>query len=198
MIFNFELASRPDNFALNWIFACDFNEAKCSFERAVQLDENDTKSWWMLSSLTKARNNGIATQLVDKMKLTKPYPMPHAYLGYAAGKLFEDTESWKEAFVAFEQGAQGKRKTVEYSSIKAQQTFEAIKRSKKGAILLDDDYVDGISNSLANRINLKTGKKIYTMGLKDKTAGAHAKVDNLPPSAKEIVKKVTRILNEKK
>ena len=54
-----------------------------------------------------------------------------------------------------------------------------------------------ISNSLANRINLKTGKKIYTMGLKDKTAGAHAKVDNLPPSAKEIVKKVTRILNEK-
>ena len=77
-------------------------------------------------------------------------------------------------------------------------TFEAIKRSKKGAILLDDDYVDGISNSLANRINLKTGKKIYTMGLKDKTAGAHAKVDNLPPSAKEIVKKVTRILNEKK
>ncbi len=77
-------------------------------------------------------------------------------------------------------------------------TFEAIKKSKKGAILLDDDYVDGISNSLANRINLKTGKKIHTMGLKDKTAGAHAKVDNLPPSSKEIVKKVTRILNEKK
>ena len=77
-------------------------------------------------------------------------------------------------------------------------TYNAIKKSKKGAILLDDDYVDGISNSLANKINLKTGKKIYTMGLKDKTAGAHVKVDNLPPNSKEIIKKVIKILNEKK
>ena len=35
------------------------------------------------------------------------------------------------------------------------------------------------------------------MGLKDKTAGAHVKVDNLPPNSKEIVKKVIKILNEK-
>jgi len=75
--------------------------------------------------------------------------------------------------------------------------YQAIKSSKKGAILLDDDYVDGISNSLANNINLITKKQIHTMGLKNKTAGAHKKVDNLPPSPQEIVKKVKLILNEK-
>ena len=36
------------------------------------------------------------------------------------------------------------------------------------------------------------------MGLKNKTAGAHKKVDNLPPSINEIVNKVIRILSEKK
>jgi acetoin:2,6-dichlorophenolindophenol oxidoreductase subunit beta len=74
-------------------------------------------------------------------------------------------------------------------------SYQAIKLSKKGAIILDDDYVDGISNSLANKINLKTNKQINTMGLKNKSAGAHKKVDNLPPNSMEIVKKVKKILN---
>lgn len=78
-----------------------------------------------------------------------------------------------------------------------QKAYECIKNSKKGAILLDDDYVDGISNSLANKINLKTKKSIHTMGLKDKTAGAHRKVDNLPPNCKEIIKMTEKLLNEK-
>ena len=75
--------------------------------------------------------------------------------------------------------------------------YQAIQSSKKGAILLDDDYVDGVSNSLANSINLRTKKQIRTMGLKNKTAGAHKVVDNLPPSPEDIVKKVKLILNEK-
>jgi len=75
--------------------------------------------------------------------------------------------------------------------------YEAIKNSKCGALLLDDDYVDGISNSIANKINLKVNKRVETMGLKDKTAGAHKKVDNLPPSISEIVRKVKRIVSEK-
>lgn len=75
--------------------------------------------------------------------------------------------------------------------------YDAIKNSKSGGLLLDDDYADGISNSIANKINLKVNKRIETMGLKDKTAGAHKKVDNLPPSVNEIIKKVKRIISEK-
>lgn len=77
------------------------------------------------------------------------------------------------------------------------EAYKAIINSKKGAILLDDDYVDGISNSIANKINLKTNKRIVTMGLKNKTAGAHKNVDNLPPKVEEIVIKIKNILSEK-
>ena len=76
--------------------------------------------------------------------------------------------------------------------------INAIKNSRFGGLLLDDDYVDGISNSLANKINLITSKKIHTMGLKNKTAGAHKKIDNLPPSYKEIIKKIKNIINNNK
>jgi acetoin:2,6-dichlorophenolindophenol oxidoreductase subunit beta len=75
------------------------------------------------------------------------------------------------------------------------QMVVAIKNSKYGGIILDDDYVDGVSNSLANKINLQTKREIHTMGLKNITAGAHKKLDNLPPSHKEIIKKVLDIIN---
>jgi len=69
-------------------------------------------------------------------------------------------------------------------------SIKCIANSKFGAILLDDDYVDGISNSLANKLSHMTDKKIFTLGLSDKSAGFHKKVDNLPPSSSQIVKKI--------
>ena len=50
-----------------------------------------------------------------------------AYLGYAAGKLFEDMELWDKAFEAFERGATGKRSIVNYESSQAKKTFNALK-----------------------------------------------------------------------
>ncbi len=69
-------------------------------------------------------------------------------------------------------------------------SIKCIAKSKFGAILLDDDYVDGISNSLANKLSHMTDKKIFTLGLSDKSAGFHKKVDNLPPSSSQIIKKI--------
>ena len=69
-------------------------------------------------------------------------------------------------------------------------SIKCIANSKFGAILLDDDYVDGISNSLANKLSHMTDKKIFTLGLSDKSAGFHKKVDNLPPSSSQIIKKI--------
>ena len=71
----------------------------------------------------------------------------------------------------------------------------AIKKSKKGCLILDDDYVDGIANSIGNKLNLKTQKAMYTMGLKDKSAGFSTKNDNLPPQSNEIVKKIIKIFD---
>lgn len=75
---------------------------------------------------------------------------------------------------------------------------EAIKTSKHGVLMTDNDYADGILRILAHKLNEKTDKKINVLGLDDRTAGHHSKVDNLPPDEKKIVKHVLKILRIKK
>jgi acetoin:2,6-dichlorophenolindophenol oxidoreductase subunit beta len=75
--------------------------------------------------------------------------------------------------------------------------IDSIKSSKKGALILDDDYVDGIANSLANKINLQTNSRVEAMGLKNKSAGFSKLADNLPPQKHEIIKKIEKIIKSK-
>ena len=70
----------------------------------------------------------------------------------------------------------------------------AVKTSKFGGIVLDDDYSQGVATNLAYDIMKKTGKKIDTMGLKDKSAGFSKETDNLPPNCLEIVERVKKII----
>tara|TARA_Y100000590_G_scaffold253816_1_gene285099 strand:- start:355 stop:1263 length:909 start_codon:yes stop_codon:yes gene_type:complete len=73
---------------------------------------------------------------------------------------------------------------------------KAIINSKFGGIVLDDDYTDGVGSNLAYEIMKKTGKKIETMGLKDRSAGFSKTTDNLPPNCSEIVEKVKTIIKK--
>ena len=61
-------------------------------------------------------------------------------------------------------------------------------------MVLDDDYDSGIAKSIANDLSLKSGKKIFTLGLKNKSAGFSRQNDNLPPSSNEIIKKINSII----
>ena len=70
----------------------------------------------------------------------------------------------------------------------------AIKTSKFGGIVLDDDYSQGVGTNLAYEMMIKTGKKIEVIGLKNKSAGFSKSTDNLPPNYLEIVKKVKEIM----
>jgi acetoin:2,6-dichlorophenolindophenol oxidoreductase subunit beta len=82
--------------------------------------------------------------------------------------------------------------------LKISNTFiRNLKSSKYGGLVLDDDYADGISKSIANDLNLRSDKMIYTLGLKNKTAGAAKNLDNLPPNAQEIVKFVKKIIKNR-
>ena len=63
-----------------------------------------------------------------------------------------------------------------------------INSSKKGIIVTDNDYADGLPRIISGKINELTNAKCHIIGLKDKTAGHHSKVDNLPPKSKEIIK----------
>ena len=41
-------------------------------------------------------------------------------------------------------------------------------------------------------------KNVYTLGLKNRTAGTGKNLDNLPPAKNEIIRKIEKIINEKK
>lgn len=78
------------------------------------------------------------------------------------------------------------------------QALKELKNSRYGGVVLDDDYTDGISKSIANNLNLKSNKRVYTLGLKDKTAGTGKNLDNLPPNANQIIKFIKKIIKENK
>ena len=71
----------------------------------------------------------------------------------------------------------------------------ALQTSRCGGIVLDDDYEEGAASSIAHRIMLNTGTPVRTMALRHRSAGFHPDVDNLPPSAEEIVAKVKELCN---
>lgn len=70
-----------------------------------------------------------------------------------------------------------------------------LKNSKYGGLVIDDDYEDGVAKSIANNLSLRSNKKVHTLGLKNKSAGFSKNGDNLPPSYKEIISKVKKILS---
>jgi pyruvate/2-oxoglutarate/acetoin dehydrogenase E1 component len=71
----------------------------------------------------------------------------------------------------------------------------ALDNSKYGGLVTDDDYVEGTASSIANELSLATSKRVYTLGLEPRTAGFHPTVDNLPPTAEKILKKLKQIKN---
>ena len=71
--------------------------------------------------------------------------------------------------------------------------ISALKKSRYGGIVLDDDYSTGVGSDIAYKLMKRTGSKIEIMGLKDKSAGFSKKSDNLPPNSKEIIKMILKI-----
>ena len=61
-----------------------------------------------------------------------------------------------------------------------------LKNSKYGGVVLDDDYPNGIAKQIAHELMLKTGKKVYVLCIKEKTAGFQPHNDNVSPSVEEI------------
>jgi transketolase C-terminal domain/subunit len=64
----------------------------------------------------------------------------------------------------------------------------------KQGLVLDDDYADGIASVIAHKLCLVSGSSVYSMGLKDRTAGFCRATDNLPPSIDDICDFIRRKL----
>jgi len=76
----------------------------------------------------------------------------------------------------------------------SKKSYDNLKKSKYGGLVIDDDYKGGVAKNIANDLSLKTKKMVSTMGLKDKTAGTGKNLDNLPPSAIEISNNIKKII----
>jgi pyruvate/2-oxoglutarate/acetoin dehydrogenase E1 component len=68
-----------------------------------------------------------------------------------------------------------------------------LKSVKKKVLITDNDYEDGLISILSHKISKISNKFVELLGLKNRTAGHHPKVDNLPPKAKDIIKKLNAI-----
>ena len=66
-------------------------------------------------------------------------------------------------------------------------TLKNVQSSKFGALVSDDDYVDGIARAYAHKISLATYKNIDVIGLEDRSAGFYPSVDNLPPDKVKLM-----------
>ena len=80
----------------------------------------------------------------------------------------------------------------------SKKSIQNLKNSKFGGIVIDDDYTAGIAKSIANDLSLQSNKKVYSMGIKDRTAGTGKGLDNLPPTSNEIIKLIKKIIKNEK
>jgi deoxyxylulose-5-phosphate synthase len=64
--------------------------------------------------------------------------------------------------------------------------IEALKKSKYGGLVLDDDYPNGIAKQVAYELMLKSGKPVRVLCIDERAAGFQPFNDNLPPSASKI------------
>jgi pyruvate/2-oxoglutarate/acetoin dehydrogenase E1 component len=74
----------------------------------------------------------------------------------------------------------------------------SLKNSRFGGLVLDDDYVEGVSSFMANKLSNISHKQVYTLGLDAKSAGFYKEVDNLPPTAEKILNKILSLIDTNK
>lgn len=71
---------------------------------------------------------------------------------------------------------------------------DALAGSTHGGIVLDGDYVNGVAKCLAYDLMHATGRKVYALGLEERTAGFAPHLDNLPPTSERICSTVKEII----
>ncbi|WP_411820114.1 sulfotransferase [Hyphococcus formosus] len=123
-----ERAAYAVNLASAQIFLGETDEAEATLKTLLDRNDNIAQAEWLLSSLRKAETPARADALLKKAEAAKD-PHSKAFLGYAAGKEFEDCEVWDKAFRAFSLGAAAKRSTLTFDEAKEEAMFAALEDS---------------------------------------------------------------------
>ncbi|MFP6808041.1 MAG: sulfotransferase [Pseudomonadales bacterium] len=114
------VAQQPDNvhlltnYANCLIYLGRFKEAEVTLLEALRIQPAYPNPHWLLSGLNKAKDRIHIKQMMSLLALDRYAPQDRAFMNYACGKELEDIEAWGDAFEAFSQGAQNKRKSIIY------------------------------------------------------------------------------------
>lgn len=72
---------------------------------------------------------------------------------------------------------------------------QCLKNSKYGGIIIDGDFSNGVAKPLAYDLMHKYDRKVFALGLEERTAGFAPHLDNLPPPKNKIIKTVKKLIS---
>jgi pyruvate dehydrogenase E1 component beta subunit len=67
-------------------------------------------------------------------------------------------------------------------------------QSSRVSVVLDGDFANGVAKSLAYDLMHESDRRVFAMGLEERTGGFAAHLDNLPPTPSRIVSYVERLV----
>lgn len=119
------------NLASSLVFLGETDRAQEIIASVLEVHPSHPQAHWLAASVTKETDPAVPAQrLAAAQRLASTQsaanPADAAFLGYAAGKGFEDLEAWDDAFEGFAVGAAAKRKTIQYDDQKEQAFFDAL------------------------------------------------------------------------
>ena len=127
--FTAAVSQRPEhpafllNLANNLVYRGKTAEAIQLIERLLLIQPNSPQAHWVLSNTRRARDHAHITTMRQFLAQHSLSARAKAFYAYAIGKELEDLEEWKDAFDAFELGAQQRRSTVEFDEAAEVQMF---------------------------------------------------------------------------
>ena len=74
----------------------------------------------------------------------------------------------------------------------------ALKNSKYGGLVLDGDFINGVAKNIAYDLMHKYDKKVYALGLEEKTSGFAPWNNNLAPTPDRIYSYVRWLISKNK
>lgn len=116
------------NYANALVYLGDLEQALSVLGAHEDADTGNPHAQWILSSARKASSRLRPDQMMDRAKGDIDAPS-RAFLGYAAGKEFEDLQAWTSAYEAFALGARAKRSMLDYDDAEDQKRFDGLQRT---------------------------------------------------------------------
>lgn len=100
--------------------------AKTQIEYVLAHDTGNPQAHWIHAGLHTAQDDRLACHMRQLAQKKADQPRASAFLYYGAGKLFEDIQSWSQAFDCFAAGAHARRQTIHYDEANEKALFTAL------------------------------------------------------------------------